>query len=128
MATIDERVDDLSGRVQKIEDKLSLTREEALKTEKNLSDLITKAVSEGNKEIKNALDKLDKRVLILENAEGAKALEEKNQFWKTARTTIIGVIITFFVTVLLNNLIIIVTSNDNSNKKEAYNEAYIKSY
>ena len=28
MATIDERVDDLSGRVQKLEDKMSLTREE----------------------------------------------------------------------------------------------------
>ena len=32
MATIDERVDDLSGRVQKLEDKMSLTREEALKS------------------------------------------------------------------------------------------------
>ena len=49
MATIDERVDDLSGRVQKLEDKMSLTREEALKSEKNLSDLITKAVADGNK-------------------------------------------------------------------------------
>ena len=110
MATIDERVDDLSGRVQKLEDKMSLTREEALKSEKNLSDLITKAVADGNKEIKSTLDKLDKRIIALENAEAQKALDEKKMFWNTVTKTIMTIVITFFVTLLLNNLIVYISS------------------
>ena len=83
MTKADDRIDDfkevikvIDGRVKELEDK----------------------VAEGNKPIMEKIEEQDKRIIVLENAEANKALEDKRQFWRTARTTVLGVVITSIAT------------------------------
>lgn len=129
MTKADDRIDDvkfalgaIDKRVKDLEDKVGKTREEALASNLEQYKMITKAVAEGNKPIMEKIDEIDKRIIVLENAEANKALEDKRQFWRTARTTVLGVVITFFATVLLNNLIIIASSNNNNNNTQNDNK------
>lgn len=82
--------------------------------------MITQAVTEGINPIIEKIDKQEKRIVCLEQAEAKKALEDKMQFWKTARITVLGVVVTFFATILLNNAISLIanTPSDNINNSE----------
>lgn len=128
MTKIDEkRIDDLKGvvdgidnRVKYLEEKVNQTREEALASNLEQYKMITQAVAEGNKPIMEKIEKQEKRIVVLENAEANKALTEKKEIWKTIR----AVVITFFATLILNNLIVIATSTNQNdvNKVEEVNK------
>lgn len=83
----------------------------------DLSNLIKDAVSEAVKPLIERLEEQEKRIIALENADAKKALESKNEIYKSIRSIIISVVVTFFATILLNNLISI--ANDNTNIKES---------
>lgn len=117
MATADDRIDDLkdvvediNGRVRCLENKLGDTREDALKSKKELSDLIYKAVKDGNKETDSYLQemqktfkKLDERVSVLEHAEADKALKQRRDITKLIMTGIISTVVGWVVLGFLNN-------------------------
>lgn len=115
----ENRIDKLEKRVEKLEEKDHTIELDQLKQYRSLEQLIAKAVAEGNKTIYEKLEKLDLRVTELENKDAKKALEKNKEIWKTIRSVIISVIVTFFATILLNNLISI--ANDNIESKEVNN-------
>ena len=115
----ENRIDKLEKRVEKLEEKDHAIELDQLKQYRSLEQLIAKAVAEGNKGIYEKLEKLEDRVIVLENKEAQQALAKNKEIWKTVRSVIISVIITFFATILLNNLISI--ANDNIESKEVNN-------
>ena len=115
----ENRIDKLEKRVEKLEEKDHTIELDQLKQYRSLEQLIAKAVAEGNKAIYEKLEKLDFRVTELENKDAKKALEKNKEIWKTIRSVIISIVVTFFATILLNNLISI--ANDNIESKEVNN-------
>lgn len=120
MTKTDDRFEDfkevigsIDKRVKTLEDKMSDTREDVLKSESKLKDLITEAVSKGNENIMAKLEEQDKRIIALENAEAKKALEEKKDKKKFTRDVvvagIVSVTIGWVVLGFLNNFASIVT-------------------
>lgn len=71
--TTDERIDRLETRVDKIEDRFHNKELSNLEKYNELEKLITKAVSEGNKEIYTKLENMETRIIKLENQDGEKA-------------------------------------------------------
>lgn len=115
----ENRIDKLEKRVEKLEEKDHAIQMDQLKQYRSLEQLIAKAVAEGNKMIYEKLEKLDFRVTELENKDAKKALEKNKEIWKTVRSVIISIVVTFFATILLNNLISI--ANDSIESKEVNN-------
>lgn len=118
MTKADERIDDLKevvknidNRLNKVEENVAKTREEALMDKSYLKDLIVEAVSKGNEKILSEVNCLKIDVDTLKNAEGKRALENRKETLKTVRSVIIGVVVTFFGTILLNNAISIIAYN-----------------
>lgn len=110
MAT--DRIGKLEQRVEKLEEKLNSSEKEQIENYYELTNLIKQAVEEAVKPLLEKLEKQEKRISELENADANKALEKNKEVWKTVRSVIISVIITFFATLILNNLIAI--ANDNT--------------
>src|SRR5574344_32251 len=126
MATTNERIDDLKNvvdgidsRVKDLENKVSQTREEALANNLEQYKMITQAVAEGNKPILEQLANLDKRIVIIENAEANKALEEKKDKRKFIRDVVIAGIVTTTIGLIvlgfLNNYALITSDAIRNN-------------
>lgn len=120
-----ERIDDLKEvvnnidkRVLVLENKLSDTREEALKSERKLAELITNAVKDGNKQTAELIENIETRVCNLEKSSGEKAKYILKTIFATVITTTAGWIVLGF----LNNYMTLTTSRIRENISE---EAYI---
>lgn len=111
--TTDDRIDKIESKLNEHDKKIQDLEKKQLSDKFELSKLITEAVNKGVQPLLEKLEKQDKRITALEQAEAQKALKKNQEMWKTIRSVIISVIITFFATIIINNLISI--ANDNIN-------------
>ena len=108
--TTDERINKIEARLDEHEDKINCLEKKQMSDRFELSNLITEAVNKGLKPLMEKQEEQGKRITVLENAEAQKALEKNKEVWKTIRSIILSIVVTFFVTVLLNNLISIIAA------------------
>jgi len=108
--TTDERINKIEARLDEHEDKINCLEKKQMSDRFELSNLITDAVNKGLKPLMEKQEEQGKRITILENADAQKALEKNKEVWKTIRSIILSIVVTFFVTVLLNNLISIIAA------------------
>lgn len=114
-----EEVDDLRRRVKALEDKVSDTREDALKSESRLKDLIAEAVSKGNESIMTKIEEMKKDVDMLKNAEANRALEQKKNTYSLIKTTAITMIAGYVIMAMFTNGVAIISEAlKTSNEKE----------
>src|SRR5574344_232069 len=119
-----KRVEAIDGRLITLEDKFYKMDKQTSLDLMELSNLITKAVADGNKETLKVIDDMkkefDNRISILENSEANKALEQKKETKKFIRDVIIAGIITttigWIVLSILNNYFAITKQAINENE------------
>lgn len=118
--TTEDRIDKIEQRIVNLEEKAVKIEKIQMQDKFDLSNLIKDAVSEAVKPLIERLEEQEKRIITLENADARKALESKNEIYKSIRSIIISVVVTFFATILLNNLISIASDNTNIKESEVH--------
>jgi hypothetical protein len=120
--TLEDRVNKLEQKIEEHDNKIINIEKKQLTDWYELSDLITKAVEKGIEKISKELQEAKCEIDVLKSAEGKRAIEQKGEFWKTVRTVLLGVVITFFATILLNNFIAMASSSTNAKQVEIKEE------
>lgn len=129
----DERVDKIEERLGRLEDKFHAQDKQSLKDKFELSNLITKAVIDGNKETASLFEKLEmkfesrfdelhKRTCELENQDAKKSQVFLKIISKTVITTTIGWVILGF----LNNYLALTTNKIKKNIEGGTASAIVK--
>lgn len=111
--TLDQRVDKLEERMNKLEEHNHEQDMSELQKYNNLEKLIAKAVEEGIEKVMQKFETLEKRITTLENAEAQKALEEKKELFKQIKQIVIASVVSFLGAILLNNFIAAISNNIN---------------
>lgn len=111
--TTDNRIDKIESKLNEHDKKIQDLEKKQLSDKFELSKLITEAVNKAVEPLLKKLEKQNDRITALEQAEAQKALKKNQEMWKTIRSVIISVVVTFFATIIINNLISI--ANDNIN-------------
>ncbi len=112
--TLEQRVDKLEKRMEKLEEHNHEQDMSDLQKYNNLEKLIAKAVEEGIEKVMQKFEVLEKRITTLENAEANKALEERKELFKQIKQIVVTAIISFLAAILLNNFVAMISNNVNS--------------